>query len=100
MIKKGDILDRLKTLIGTELTNENLHLAVFSEAKHQKNLRRFHVGTHSYLKYTVHSHEESNNQAIADIIVLGNPYTYQVGVEVIEGKYIIRTEARISFLYI
>ena len=99
LIKEADTLDRLKTLIGKELTKENLHTAIFCEAKHQKNLRRFYVGTHTYIEYKLHVNETSG-PSFANINILGNPYTYQVEVESIDGKYIIQTEARISFSYL
>ncbi|MFT8320495.1 MAG: hypothetical protein ABF649_06275 [Bacillus sp. (in: firmicutes)] len=100
MIRKADILDRLKSLIGKELTSENLHEAVFCEEKHKKILRRFHTGTHTYIHYTVHTKVDVEWQTVADITIPGNPYTFQVGIEEINGQVIIHSEPRISFAYL
>ncbi|MGP7817422.1 hypothetical protein [Niallia sp. 01092] len=100
MIKKADILERLKSLIGNELTSQNLHEAVFCEEKHTKIRRRFHAGTRTYLYYKTHIPNDPDVQSFADITILGNPYTYRIGIEEKEGQIIINSEARISFTYI
>jgi hypothetical protein len=100
LISKGDILDRLKLLIGKELTSENLHEAVFCEEKHAKIRRRFHVGTHTYVHYKVYPSPDSDQESYADITIPGNPYTYRIGLEEKEGQLIIHSEPRISFCYL
>ncbi|WP_445492532.1 hypothetical protein [Niallia sp. 03133] len=100
MIKKADILDRLRSLIGKELTSQNLHEAVFCEEKHKKILRRFHAGTHLYIHHKILTKHDLELQTVADITIPGNPYTFRVGLEEIEGRVIVHSEPRISFTYL
>lgn len=97
MIKKADILERLKSLIGNELTSQNLHEAVFCEEKHKKIRRRFHAGTHTYLQYKINISNDSDMRSFVDITIPGNPYTYRMAVEEKEGQIIMNSEARIAF---
>jgi hypothetical protein len=98
MISKADVIERLRSLIGKELTNENLHEAIFCEAKHQKILRRFHVGTHTYVEIKLDKNNDTPD--FVDITIPGNPNTFRLGLKEEEGKYIISTEPRINFSYL
>lgn len=98
MISKADVIERLRTLIGKELTSENLHEAIFCEAKHQKILRRFHVGTHTYVEFKLDKKNEI--PGYVDITIPGNPNTFQVGLEKKDGQLIIVSEPRINFSYL
>ena len=98
MIKKADILERLGSLDSKELTSINLHEAMFCEEKHKKILRRFHIGTHTYIQYKIHNNEK--NLSVADITISGSPNTYRLGLKEIDGQLIINSEPRINFSYI
>jgi hypothetical protein len=98
MIKKADIIERLGSLIGKELTSENLHEALFCEEKHKKILRRFHVGTHTYIEYKIHQDEGS--QTYVDITISGSSNTYRLGLEEKDGQLLINSEPRINYSYI
>ena len=100
MIKNADIKERLDLLIGQELTPENLHVAVFCEEKHKKIRRRFEVGTHTYIQYHIKGQEQLNMQSFAEISISGNPNTFRVGVEEMDGRVIINSESRISYMYL
>ena len=100
MIKNADIKERLDKLIGKELTSENLHDAVFCEEKHKKIRRRFHVGTHTYIQYQVKGQEQPDRPSFVDITVSGNPNTFRMGVEEKDGRVIIHSESRVSYMYL
>jgi hypothetical protein len=97
MINKADILERLGSLLGKELTSTNLHEAVFCEEKHKKILRRYHVGTHTYIQYKI-----INEQTLSavDITISGSPNTYILGLEKRDEQWIINSEPRINYSYI
>ncbi|MEB1809621.1 MAG: hypothetical protein LPK26_20390 [Bacillaceae bacterium] len=97
MIKKSDIHERLASLIGQELTNENLHDALFCDEKHIKIRRRVRNGTHSYLNYKVRSAPTNNGQPVVDITISGTPNIYRLALEEKDGKLIIQSEPRINF---
>lgn len=97
MISKADVIERLRTLIGKELTSTNLHEALFCEVKHQKILRRYYVGTHTYVTYKIQSNEIP---PFVDITIPGNPNTFRVGLEEKDGQLIIVSEPRINFSYL
>ncbi|MFV8829601.1 hypothetical protein [Alkalihalobacterium sp. APHAB7] len=97
MIKKSDIHERLASLIGQELTNENLHEALFCEEKHQKIRRRVRNGTHAYLKYRIRTAQNHNAQPVVDITISGTPNIYRLALEEKDGKLIIQSEPRINF---
>jgi hypothetical protein len=98
MISKADVIERLRGLMGKELTSESVHEAIFCEAKHQKILRRFHVGTHTYVELKLDKNSEI--PAFADITIPGNPNTFRVGVAEVDGQLIIVSEPRINFSYL
>lgn len=100
MIKNSDIKERLDLLIGKELNNENLHVAVFCEEKHNKIRRRFDVGTHTYIQFQIKEQDQLDKQSFAYINISGNPNTFKVGVEDKDGQVIINSEARISYTYL
>jgi hypothetical protein len=100
MINKADILDRLRALVGKELTIQNLHKALFCEDKDWKRLRRFNSGTHTYLEYKVHIDSNSNKPPFTVIKVLGNPNTFRMDLEEKEDKIIICSEPKINYSYI
>ncbi len=100
MIKKADVIERLSTLIGKELSTENLHDALFCEVKHQKILRRFHAGTHTYVQYNIQKESKETIQHFADITIPGNPTIFRVALEEKAGKMVIQSEPRINFSYI
>jgi hypothetical protein len=100
MINNADIIERLRLLIGQELTKSTLHKALFSEEKHKKILRRFHCGKYNYIEYKVKIHEQSENKYIADVTLLGNPNTFRMGLKEIDGKLFIHSESRISYSYL
>jgi hypothetical protein len=97
MIKKADILERLGSLVGKELTSTNLHEAVFCEEKHKKILRRFYVGTHTYIQYKIINEE---TLSAVDITISGSPNTFRVGLEELDGQWIINSDPRINYSYI
>ncbi|WP_216829758.1 hypothetical protein [Alkalihalobacterium elongatum] len=94
MIKKSDIHERLASLIGQELTNENLHNALFCDEKHQKIRRRVSNGTHTYITYKIRN---NSNQPVVDLSISGTPNTYRLALEEKDGKLIIQSEPRINF---
>jgi hypothetical protein len=87
-------VDRLELLLGKELTIENLHETIFCEVKHQKILRRFHLGKYSYIQCKIIP------PSFADIVISGNPNTFRLGIEEKEGKQVITSAPRISYTYI
>lgn len=97
MIKKSDVIERLNTLIGQELTSRNLHEALFCEEKHKKILRRYNAGTYTYVQYKIQ--KDSNMQPCVDITIPGNPNTFRVELEERDGQMIIHAEARINYSY-
>lgn len=99
MIKKADVIERLNSLVGKEITSTTLHEALFCEEKHQKILRRYHVGTHTYVQFKVHI-DENNVPLHADITIPGNPNTFRVGLEHINGKTLIQSGPRINYAYL
>ncbi|ARK30167.1 hypothetical protein [Halalkalibacter krulwichiae] len=99
MIKKADILERLNTLIGKELTNQNLHEALFCEEKDIKRLRRFHVGTHTYIQYKIHVDNTTEKSPFVNIRIQGNPNTFRVDFEEKNGRMILQSEAKINYSY-
>jgi hypothetical protein len=98
MINKADVMERLSLLMGKELNSSTLHEGLFCEGKHQKVLRRFHLGKQTYVEYKLHLKE--NGDSYADILVLGNPNTFRLGVEEKEGKVVINSIPRISYTYL
>jgi hypothetical protein len=100
MINNADIIERLRLLIGQELTNQKLHEALFCEEKHKKILRRFNTGKFNYIEFTVKKQDQLSVQYIADIALLGNPNTFRIGVNDLDGKSIISSEPRISYSYL
>lgn len=100
MIRNADITERLDSLIGKELKSEHLHEAVFCEEKHKKNLRRFRMGSHTYLNYKIKIHEDANSQSFTDITISGNPNTFRMGIIEKDGQIIINSESRISYNYL
>lgn len=100
MIKKADVLERLTTLIGKELTSENLHEAIFCEEKHRKIIRRFHNGTHTYIQYKIMTDKHTDHTMFADITIPGNPNTFRLRLEEQNGKVIVLSEPRINFSYL
>ncbi len=98
MIRKTDVIERLNSLIGQELTSQNLHEAIFSEEKHKKILRRYHAGTYTYVQYKIHI--GSDAPPYVDINIPGNPNTFKVGLEEKDGQMIIKSEARINYSYL
>lgn len=93
-------MERLRTLIGKELTSSNLHEAIFSEIKHQKILRRFNVGSHSYIDYQIKKAESDEEKLVVDIKISGNPNTFRMGLEENDEVVIIASEPRISYSYL
>ncbi|WP_318504014.1 hypothetical protein [Bacillus sp. T3] len=100
MIKKSDVIERLNSLIGKELTSQNLHEALFCEEKHKKILRRYNAGTYTYVQYKIHTDKTSDTQPCVDITIPGNPNTFRVGLEERDGQLIVQSEARINYSYI
>lgn len=100
MITKADVLKRLGTLMGKELNSQNLHEALFCEEKHKKILVRFSLGKHTYVQYKIKIDENSETPPYADIMVLGNPNTFRMGLEEKNGQMIVNTEPRINFSYL
>lgn len=100
MINNADIIERLRLLIGQELTSHTLHEALFSEEKHKKILRRFNSGKSLYIEYIVKIQEQPTISYVADITLLGNPNTFRIGIQDFDGKYIINSEPRISYTYL
>jgi hypothetical protein len=100
MIQNADIIVRLKPLIGQVLTSQTLHEALFREEKHKKILRRFQSGKHKYIEYEVKFQGQPNSEPVVDITLTGNPNTFRVGVQEIDGKFMIYSEPRISYTYI
>ncbi|WP_322447943.1 hypothetical protein [Robertmurraya mangrovi] len=100
MISKADVIERLGSMIGKELTSQNLHEALFCEAKHKKILRRFSFGTHTYVQYKVQIDKDTQKPAAVDITIPGNPNTFRVGLVEENGQLIINSEPRINFSYL
>ncbi|WP_209121256.1 hypothetical protein [Alkalihalobacillus sp. BA299] len=100
MIKKADMLKRLSSLIGKELTSRNLHEALFCEEKDQKKLRRFNFGTHTYVQYKIHLDKNSDIPPFVVITIPGNPTTFRVDLEEKEGQMIIHSEPKINYYYL
>jgi len=98
MISKADVIERLRSLLGKELTSVNLHEAIFCEAKHQKILRRFHVGTHTYVEFKLDKNNDTPE--FVDITIPGNPNTFRLGLEEKDGQLVIVSEPRINFSYL
>ena len=98
MIQNADVIERLGTLIGREITDENLHEALFCEKKHQKVLVRFQLGKHSYVHFKTPL--EKSNATYADIKISGNPNTFRVRIEQENDQWIVHSEARVSYEYI
>lgn len=98
MIRKTDVIERLNSLIGQELTSDRLHEAIFCEEKHQKILRRYHKGKYTYVHYKIHTYND--RPPFVDITIPGNPNTFRVGVEERDGKMILQSEARINYSYL
>jgi hypothetical protein len=101
MISNADIIERLRLLIGQELTNNTLHEALFTEEKHKKILRRLNSGKYNYIEYTVKNQEQANGKFVADITILGNPNTFRIGiVQDFDGKFFVNSDPRISYKYL
>ncbi|MBD8068683.1 hypothetical protein [Bacillus sp. PS06] len=100
MISKADVIERLSTLIGEELTSEKLHEGLFCEDKHQKIRRRFHFGTHTYVTYTIHLESDQENASFAAITIPGNPNSFRVGLKEVDGKLLINSAPRINYSYL
>lgn len=98
MIRKTDVIERLNSLIGQELTSDRLHEAIFCEEKHQKILRRYHTGKYTYVQFKIHTNNDG--QSFVDIIIPGNPNTFRVDAAEMDGKMIIQSEARINYSYL
>lgn len=97
MIRNPDVVERLGSLIGKELTMESLHETLFCEDKHQKIRRRYNVGTHTYIQYKIKS---QNEQTFVDILISGNPNTFRMGIEETDGKLLLNSEPRVSYSYL
>lgn len=101
MISNADVVERLRSLIGQELSSNILHETIFCEAKHQKVLRRFHLGKYTYLEYKIKEQDGIDTpSSFVDISITGNPNTFRMGVENKDGKLIITSEPRVSYVYI
>jgi hypothetical protein len=100
VINNADIIDRLRLVIGQELNRQQLHEALFCEEKHKKILRRFNSGKYNYIEYKVKKQEHPNISYVADITLLGNPNTFRIGIQDLDGRYIIHSEPRISYSYL
>ncbi|MDQ0254807.1 hypothetical protein J2S74_002186 [Evansella vedderi] len=99
MIKKADVLSRLRTLIGKELTEENLHEALYCEPKHEGILRRFRKGTQTYVTYKLIVSDDMNVPSYATITVPGNPHSFHLDLKKENGKFIIQTDPKINYTY-
>lgn len=100
MIRKADITERLRGLIGQELTCANLHEAIFCEEKHQKMMRRYHLGKYTYLEYKIKPNENPLEPSFVDITITGNSNTFRMNIIEREGKFVIDSDARISYNYL
>ncbi|MDG5787047.1 hypothetical protein QA612_06045 [Evansella sp. AB-P1] len=100
MISKADVLERLNTLVGKELTATNLHKALFSEEKDLKKLRRFELGKQSYVQFKIHKESNGTTGTFAKITVLGNPNTFRLELEEKDGQMIIHSKPKINFSYL
>jgi hypothetical protein len=100
MIKNADVVERLGLLIGMELTNDYLHEVLFCEGKHKKIRVRFNLGKQIYTQFKVSPKKETEVSSYADISILGNPNTFRIGVEEIDGKVIVNSAARVSYTYL
>lgn len=101
MINNANIIERLRLLIGQELTSHTLHEALFIEEKHKKILRRFNSGKYNYIEYKVKIQEQPESKYVADITLLGNPNTFRIGImQDSDLKFIIYSDPRISYSYL
>jgi hypothetical protein len=100
MINKADVIERLGSLVGKKLNNQNLHEGLFCEVKHQKLLRRFNLGKYSYIEYKIKEQEHPVIRYVVDISLTGNPNTFRMDLIEIDGKFIIHSEPRISYSYL
>lgn len=101
MINNSDTIERLRSMIGQELTSHTLHEALFTEEKHKKILRRFNSGKYNYIEYTVKIQEQAESTYVADITLLGNPNTFRIGIiQDSDRKFIIYSDPRISYSYV
>lgn len=99
MIKKTDVIERLNSLIGQELTSYNLHEALYCDEKHKKILRRFHAGSYTYVQYKIHISCNLDMPSYVNITIPGNPNTFIVELQERDGQMIIHSEARINYSY-
>jgi hypothetical protein len=97
MINNTDVIERLGSLIGRELTNVTLHEVIFCEAKHKKILVRFHLGKQTYIHYKIN---KQNSDTYADILISGNPNTFRIGIEEKDGSIIVISAPRVSYQYL
>ncbi|UII56808.1 hypothetical protein LS684_04905 [Cytobacillus spongiae] len=97
MISNADVIERLGTLLQKELSSEALHEVLFCEGKHKKVLQRFYLGKQSYVQYKV---IDSSAKLFVDISILGNPNTFRMGIEEINGQHIFQSEPRVSYSYL
>lgn len=100
MIKNSDVTERLRKLIGSELSCRNLHEALFCELKHEKIMRRYNKGKYTYLNFKVKSSEDLATPSVVNINIIGNPNTFQMDIVEKEGLYYLNSEARISYTYL
>lgn len=100
MIRNADITERLRGLIGKELTCQNLHEAIFCEEKHQKMMRRYHLGKYTYLEYKLKTNENSTEPAFVDITITGNSNTFRMNIIEKDGQILFDSDARISYNYL
>ena len=100
MIQNGDIQERLKDLIGKELSDEQLHQALFCEKKHKKLLVRFELGKQSYVKFRARFLDNPAMPSYADIHVMGNPNKFSVKIAKVDEKIVVTSDARINYNYL
>ncbi|GAE35971.1 hypothetical protein [Halalkalibacter akibai] len=100
MINKADVLERLKTLVGKELSSRNLHEALFCEKNDSKRLRRFNAGTHTYVDFKIYSAKGSEETTYALIKIPGNPNTFKMDLTEKEGNILIQSEPKINYSYL
>lgn len=99
MIRNADITERLRGLIGKELTCQSLHEAIFCEEKHQKMMRRYHLGKYTYLEYKIKENEDAQPEFV-DITITGNSNTFRMNIVEKDGQILIDSDARISYNYL
>jgi hypothetical protein len=97
MINNADVIERLGSLVGRELTNVTLHEVIFCEDKHKKILVRFNLGKHIYIHYKIN---KQNSDTYADILISGNPNTFRIGVEEKDGSILVISAPRVSYQYL